>query len=117
RVLELPGGGIAPTEDPLAAAQRELLEETGYTAPKWQPLGAYTVDANRDYGRCYGYLAWHAQQSAEPDDMDLGQGRVVRLRPDDLRRRWLAGDFPVLPSTAIIGLALAHLDKRTFESS
>lgn len=28
----LPGGGIEPGEDPAAAAVREILEETGYTA-------------------------------------------------------------------------------------
>src|SRR6266850_8396318 len=30
--LSLPAGYLAPDEEPLAAAKRELLEETGYTA-------------------------------------------------------------------------------------
>ncbi len=33
---ELPAGGIDEGEDELPAAQRELLEETGYTAKKWK---------------------------------------------------------------------------------
>lgn len=35
-MLELPAGRIDPGEDPLAAGKRELLEETGYTAKRWQ---------------------------------------------------------------------------------
>jgi ADP-ribose pyrophosphatase len=36
RLWELPAGRIDPGEDPLAAAQRELLEETGYRARHWK---------------------------------------------------------------------------------
>lgn len=35
---ELPAGKIHPGEDPLLCAQRELLEETGYTAANWRHL-------------------------------------------------------------------------------
>lgn len=33
--LEIPAGKLDPKEDHLACAQRELAEETGYTAQKW----------------------------------------------------------------------------------
>jgi ADP-ribose pyrophosphatase len=37
--IELPAGKIDPGEDILVTGQRELLEETGYTAKKWVKLG------------------------------------------------------------------------------
>jgi 8-oxo-dGTP pyrophosphatase MutT (NUDIX family) len=40
--LEIPTGGSEPGESPLAAAQRELAEETGLRAGQWTGLG--TVD-------------------------------------------------------------------------
>ena len=36
RLWELPAGSLNPGEDPLPAAKRELLEETGYSASKWR---------------------------------------------------------------------------------
>jgi len=37
--IELPAGKIDPDEDVLVTGQRELLEETGYTASNWVKLG------------------------------------------------------------------------------
>ncbi len=36
RLWELPAGSLEPGENKLAAAKRELLEETGFTARRWQ---------------------------------------------------------------------------------
>ena len=38
---ELPAGKLDAGEEPLAGAQRELEEETGYRAKKWRPLVEY----------------------------------------------------------------------------
>ncbi|MGB7265833.1 MAG: NUDIX hydrolase [Terracidiphilus sp.] len=38
---ELPAGKLEAGEEPLAGAQRELAEETGYSAKRWKPLVEY----------------------------------------------------------------------------
>ena len=40
-LLELPAGRIEPGEKPLAAARREMIEETGFRAKKWSLLTKY----------------------------------------------------------------------------
>jgi ADP-ribose diphosphatase len=38
-MIEFPAGKLDPGETPLATAERELREEAGYTAARWQSLG------------------------------------------------------------------------------
>jgi len=55
--LEIPGGMVDAGEEPQAAAIRELVEETGYTATTWELLGATAPNPAILNNRLWTYLA------------------------------------------------------------
>jgi len=55
--LELPGGVIDDGEDPLTAARRELLEETGYSSTEWEFVGSMFANPARQTNRLHLFLA------------------------------------------------------------
>jgi ADP-ribose pyrophosphatase len=57
RVLEFPGGRIEPGEPPLAAARRELEEESGFRAKEFRRLGWFYPSPSRMMSRGTVYLA------------------------------------------------------------
>lgn len=63
---EIPEGGSDPGEDPLAAAQRELLEETGCRAKDWTPLQLLHTSNSITDEVAYIYLAQNLDKPQEP---------------------------------------------------
>jgi ADP-ribose pyrophosphatase len=77
---ELPAGKLDPGEDPLAGAQRELEEETGYRAKKWRPLVEYYgspgfLGESMKVFLAEGLIAG----DAHPEDDEQIEFRLVRL--------------------------------------
>lgn len=69
--LSLPADAIVPNEDPLAAACRELLEETGYVASRWRKLGRFVCNANYSCGHAHIFTAKNARRVAQPKSDNL----------------------------------------------
>lgn len=106
----LPGGRCKAGETPLAAARRELQEETGIQAPNAQPdweLELESVTSNERFEiRCF---AFEVQTPPKPS------------ASDELRSRWMAiGDAlrsrPMGPATRAALQALSTRTSREHES-
>jgi ADP-ribose pyrophosphatase len=78
--LEIPGGLVEAADTPLAAAKRELLEETGCRGETWIDLGYVHPNPAIQDNRCHTFLALGVTQ-AGPQALDDKEDIEVLLRP------------------------------------
>ena len=64
-ILEIPGGMIDGDENPETAAKRELLEETGFTSPKFIYLGKSHPNPAIQNNLIYHFLAVDCEKTGE----------------------------------------------------
>src|SRR6266508_6807174 len=64
--LMLPAGLKEEGEEPIQAARRELVEETGYAATEWRHLGSFVPNSNYGCGKAHLYHASNARQAGDP---------------------------------------------------
>jgi ADP-ribose pyrophosphatase len=107
------GGMLEPGEEPLTAAQRELLEETGFTSEEWVKLGSYVLDPNHGIATINLYLTTNARKVAQPDanHKDLEDQQLTLLTRDEIRKALKDGKFKAVQWAAAVALALDYFSE------
>lgn len=93
RILEFPAGTLDDGEDPLATMERELQEEAGYSASRWESLGVMLPCPGYSDEQIHLFLARDLTPLEAPpagdDDEDL---EVLLLQPAELDAALASGD-------------------------
>lgn len=103
--LMLPAGIVEAGEEPLACAQRELREETGYVADQWRRLGTFVMDANRGGGRAHLFVAVRARAEADRVADPLEPLAVETLPPPAMLQAIERGEVAGMAHVAAFSLA------------
>jgi ADP-ribose pyrophosphatase len=74
---ELPAGRLDQGEKPLQAAKRELIEETGYRARKWERLASFYVSPGYVQERMTIFLA-----------TELTEGKATPMEDERIEALW-----------------------------
>jgi ADP-ribose pyrophosphatase len=111
-LLELPAGRIEPKEAPLAAAKREMIEETGFRAKRWTPLTKYFASPGFLAESMQIYLARDIKQGAANPEEDEN---IEIVRTPLSQALALIADNKIQDGKTLIGVSLyaaAHREGR-----
>ncbi len=104
--LSLPGGRVEPGEDSLVGAQREFLEETGYTAGTWRPLAEYYLSCTYGFGLHHFYHALGLTKIADANSGDLEGAEAVFLEREEALSALLSGDYSSIGHALPVAMVL-----------
>jgi ADP-ribose pyrophosphatase len=103
--LTFPGGYVAPGEDPAVAADRELLEETGYRGGKLTSLGSFVTNANQGCNTAHLFRVDGCQRECDPDSGDLEEMELTQFEPAELLSPSRFAEMGVLGYVTLVLLA------------
>lgn len=113
RLLELPAGTLEPGEEPAVTAERELEEETGLAADRWERLGSFFSAPGFLTERLHAFLARDlletAQRLEEDEDITLEWRPLQQLLADPC----VLQDAKSLATLALVAAKLAEEGRET----
>ncbi|QEE27709.1 NUDIX hydrolase [Terriglobus albidus] len=109
-LLELPAGRREADEKPLAAAKREMIEETGYRARTWKKLVRYYASPGFLGEWMEIYLATNLTDGeAQPEDDEKIE--ILRIRLSELLK--MRNEGQIHDGKTIIGISIYEALRRT----
>ena len=110
RILEFPAGTVEASEDPLETIQREIAEETGYNAQKWDKLGEFFLAPGYSDEIIYAFLARDLEKLETPLLQDADEDmETVFMTPEELEKAILEGEPVDAKSVSSLFLARPFL--------
>lgn len=104
-LLEIPAGTLEPGEDPLHCARRELVEETGYTAEEFKPLGEIFLAPGYCTEKIHLFLARGLEKRRQLTDIDE-EIKVELMSIEELANKIRRGE--IVDAKTICGIYLTE---------
>lgn len=103
--LMFPGGALMPGEAPIAAARRELVEETGCVSDRWIDYGRYVTNGNQHCNTAHLFRADDCRRVSAPTAPDLERPQLLLFSEQELLQPAQFRQFGLASHAALLAIA------------
>jgi ADP-ribose pyrophosphatase len=108
-IYELAAGKLNPGEDPEQCARRELEEETGYTADRYEKLTAFYTTPGFCTEKLHIYLATGLSKAAGGQKLEEGEASISTVTIPLERALDMITSEEIVDGKTIVGLYMAAM--------
>jgi 8-oxo-dGTP pyrophosphatase MutT (NUDIX family) len=109
--LELPGGAVDAGEDPIIAAEREMLEETGYSVAHIEPLCQLSPNPANHNNYSISFLATGVKPARDQQLDATEEIEVVKIPLEEVKQMLARHEFIQAMHVAAFFYALPKIDR------